>query len=59
MFGFLLKVKQLSRRLRNSMIRTDSIDITQMRRSLLDIAVEEYRMRAVLLNIRYIRQAID
>ena len=59
MFGFLLKVKQLSRRFRNSLIRSDSIDITQMRRSLLDIAVEEYRMRAVLLNIRYIRQAID
>ena len=51
MSGFITKLRQLFCRYRKLLTRSNSIDISQIRRSLLDIAVEEYRMREVIVNI--------
>jgi hypothetical protein len=50
MFGFLSKIKQMGSDIKKTPTHSNSIDISKLQQSLMDIAVEEYRIREVITN---------
>ena len=48
---FITKLRRIFNRCKKHLTRSTPIDVSQIRRSLLDIAVEEYRMRDVIMNV--------